>query len=183
LTEEVIPMQANGKQQPFFLGVFVSGMAFSYAFHLPGLMRVLRRPGINSALNVFGFVLLLPILFTAPWHHEHWFSGLPWIGDQPLGLGTNNPEAFGLLCSLFIFVTLVCEGRAINRLFASRILRALGIVSFSFYLVHFMVIMKLRYLGMEFGNLLFAASLVVTYLLSCAIYGTVERPFMRRASS
>jgi peptidoglycan/LPS O-acetylase OafA/YrhL len=75
--------------------------------------------------------------------------------------------------------TLVCEGRWIQRLMSSLMLRALGITSYSLYLWHLVVRDTLMELGVTPGLPLFAATLGVAYPLSCAIYAFVERPFMQ----
>ena len=62
---------------------------------------------------------------------------------------------------------------------ASLPLRALGIVSFGLYLVHLVVIDKLKALGVAPGNELFVLTLAIGYALACALYGLVERPFLR----
>jgi peptidoglycan/LPS O-acetylase OafA/YrhL len=67
----------------------------------------------------------------------------------------------------------------IHRILSSLTLRALGITSYSLYLLHIIVRDKLLELGVGLGNELFLLTLAVSYLLACVLYALVERPFMR----
>ena len=58
-------------------------------------------------------------------------------------------------------------------------LRALGIVSFGLYLVHMMVMDKLKEVGVAPGDGLFFLTLLIGYALACGLYGLIERPFIR----
>ena len=68
-------------------------------------------------------------------------------------------------------------------------LRAVGIVGFSFYLLHPQVISVVRGLSTYFtsyyptGIILFLTSGIVTYLLSVFTYSYIERPFIALAQN
>ena len=95
----------------------------------------------------------------------------------------NDPGAFGALGALLIYITLSCEGRLIHRVLASFPLRALGIVSFGLYLVHMVVLDKLKDSGIAPGSELFLLTLAIAYALACVLYGFVERPFIRMGTA
>ena len=179
LTPAVFAMDGNGKQLPFHLGLFTTGMAACYAYHVPALERLVRRPLVNRILGALGLVLVALLFLTAPHYHETWLAKLPLIGGLRPPLAWHHPGALGAMCALLIYITLVCEGRLVQRIIACFPLRALGIVSFGLYLVHLVVIDKLKALGVAPGNELFGLALAIAYVLACALYGLVERPFLR----
>jgi peptidoglycan/LPS O-acetylase OafA/YrhL len=176
-------MDGNGKRLPFHLGLFITGMSACYAHHIPALNRWVQRPLVNRFLGAFGLVLLALLFLTARQHHEAWLAQLPFFGSLRPTLGWRHPGAFGALGALLIFITLVCEGRLIHRVLASFPLRALGIVSFGLYLVHMVVLDKLKDSGIAPGTELFFLTLAIAYALACVLYGFVERPFIRMGTT
>jgi peptidoglycan/LPS O-acetylase OafA/YrhL len=181
LTGEVIALHGNGKRLAFHLGIFVTGMAFAYASQAPTLARAVARPWLNRTLDVTGLLILLFLVFSAPYYFERAVAAVPALGLLGDHLGLRNKNAFGVLSGALIYVVYVCERGWTRRILASVPLRALGVVSFSLYLFHVMVESRLgfRMLGLEHGNELFAVTLGVTYLVACCIYSLIERPFMQ----
>jgi len=178
---DVFALHGNGKRLPFYLGIFVTGMAFAYAVHAPRLARIVARPAVNRALDALGLALLLLLIFSAPHFVERAAAAVPAFGDVDPRLALRHKYAFGLLSGALIYVTTVCERGLTRRLLATFPLRALGIVSFSLYLFHVMVQSRLgfRILDLQHGNALFAVTLAATYAIACLMYAFVERPFMQ----
>ena len=58
-------------------------------------------------------------------------------------------------------------------------LRALGITSYSLYLIHIIVRDAVGDMGFEMGNQLFFLTMAGGYGLACILYAAIERPFMR----
>jgi peptidoglycan/LPS O-acetylase OafA/YrhL len=156
-------------------------MAFAYAYQYAPLARIVARPALNRTLDVVGLLILVFLVFSSPHYFEAYLAWIPWVGslDAPLGLHYKN--AYGVLCGALIYVTMVCEGRVTHRIMSSLMLRALGVVSFSLYLFHVVVLSKLGYgvLHLREGNELFLFTLGVTYLIACVVYSFIERPFLR----
>ncbi len=178
LDASVFAMNGNGRWMRFYLGVFVTGMAFSYAYASPALTRIVARPRVNRALGVLGLGILAALFTTSESYHE-FFASVPILGALEFPLGWAYPGSFGVLCGALIYITLVCDGRWIHRILSSLILRAVGITSYSVYLWHLVVRDTLLGMGVTAGLPLFAATLGLTYPLACTVYALVERPFMR----
>jgi peptidoglycan/LPS O-acetylase OafA/YrhL len=181
LTAEVFAIRGNGKLLPFHLGIFVTGMAFAYAYRYPALSRIVARPALNRALDLAGLLILVFVVFSSPHYFESYLASIPWIGSLDPPLGLRYKHAYGVLCGAVIYVTMVCEGGLTHRIMSSLPLRALGVVSFSVYLFHVIVIngVGIRILDLPLGNALFFTSLGATYVVACVVYSLVERPFMR----
>ncbi len=182
LDASVFAMNGNGTWMRFYLGVFVTGMAFSYAYASPALARIVARPRVNRALGVLGLGILAALFTTSEFYQRGVFASVPILGALESPPGWAYPGSFGILCSALIYVALVCEGRWIQRILSSLVLRAVGITSYSVYLWHLLVRDTFLGLGVPAGLPLFAATLGVTYPLACVVYTFVERPFLRPRS-
>jgi len=184
LTDSVFALHGNGKLLKFHLGIFVSGMAFAYAFQYPALARIVARPAVNRVLDLVGLVVLFFLVFSAPYYFDHYLAAIPGIGTLDARLGLHYTHAYGVLSGLLIYITLVCEGRLTHWIVSSLALRALGVVSFSLYLFHVVVLSKLGYgvLHLPQGNSVFLFTLGATYVVACIVYSLVERPFLKLPS-
>jgi peptidoglycan/LPS O-acetylase OafA/YrhL len=181
LTASVFAIHGNGKLLPFHLGIFVTGMAFAYAYRYPALARIVARPAVNRALDLAGLLILVFLIFSSPYYSENYLASIPWIGSLDPPLGLRYKHAYGVLSGALIYVTMVCEGRLTHWILSSLALRALGVVSFNLYLFHVMVRndLVIDLFGLPLGYALFFATLGATYVVACFAYSLVERPFMR----
>ena len=181
LTGSVFALHGNGKLLKFQLGIFVSGMAFAYAYQYPALARLVARPAVNRALDLVGLVVLAFLVFSSPYYFDRYLAAIPGIGSLDSPLGLHYKQAYGVLSGLLIYITMACEGRLTHWIVSSLTLRALGVVSFSLYLFHVVVLSKLGYgaLDLSPGNTLFLFTLAATYVIACIVYSLVERPFLK----
>lgn len=184
LDESVFTLNGNGKQLRFHLGIFATGMAFAYAYRCAPLNRIVMRPAVNRVLGWLGIAILMFLVLSAKYYHETVLNVLPLVGPWFAGLhfklGLYYKGTFGFICGLFIYITLVCRTRLIHRIMSSLTLRALGVTSYSLYLVHIIVRDAVASLGFGMGNLLFWLTLAAAYGLACILYALIERPFMIR---
>lgn len=100
----------------------------------------------------------------------------------------NRPGWFGLAAGLFILLALLANNTLLGRMMRYLPLRAVGLVSFSFYLLHPMMISCVRGASIYFfdyypaGLALFVLSGLVTYTLAAITYTYIERPFIFQSS-
>jgi peptidoglycan/LPS O-acetylase OafA/YrhL len=164
--------------------VFATGMAFAYAFQAPAVMRIAERAGVNRTLDGISLLILALLFLSARHYHETFLNALPLVGPwfQMLApkMGLHYKAAFSLLCGLLIFATLASPTRLAHRVLSSLFLRALGVTSYSLYLLHIIVRNKIAALGFAMSNEeLFLWTLAIAYALACILYAGVERPFMQ----
>jgi peptidoglycan/LPS O-acetylase OafA/YrhL len=184
LDESVFSLNGNGKQLRFHLGIFSTGMAFSYAYGSVAVQRFATRRGVEPVLGILGLVLLAGLFFTSKYWHLEVLNALPVIGPlfeliQPK-MALYYKGTFGFLCGLLIFIALTCRTRLIHRILSSLTLRALGVTSYSLYLFHILVRDHVaRFTGIGMGTELFVWTLAATYAVACTTYAFIERPFMR----
>jgi peptidoglycan/LPS O-acetylase OafA/YrhL len=125
-----------------------------------------------------GAVAWALLLLTAQHFHEAAASVVPVLDRLAAPMAWQSPWIFGWLGSVLIFVSVASPRSVVARLLSAWPLRLVGIVSYSLYLVHVTVIQKLHQLGLESGTGLFLATFAVSYGISVALYGLVERPFL-----
>lgn len=177
LDADVLALNGNGKQLPFYLGLFLPGVAFAYAHASPRLTALAARPLANRALAALGWVVLAGLFFTAEdwWRHLAPAAVREALGPRP---SLAYRGATGVACAALVYAAVACPGRLLHRLLASLPLRALGVVSFSLYLFHVPVRGSLLNLGVPAGNALFALTLLGSYAVAAGVYTFVERPFL-----
>ncbi|MCZ6463923.1 MAG: acyltransferase [Proteobacteria bacterium] len=177
LTVGRFSLTTNGHPQRFFLAVFLCGMAASYAAQAPVLIEIARRPAARRILNGVGFVLLALLVLTARSYHEVAAQWIPVLRQLSPPLGWVHPGAFGAIAGALIFIAVVCTGSAIQRTMSALPLRALGLVSYSAYLLHVPIGFTLASLVPR-GLGRFAIVLAASYGLACLSYTFIERPFL-----
>lgn len=175
LDKSVLSLNGNGKWQPFYFGAFASGMAFSYLYRWEPLSRIAVKPAVNRILHVLGLVILAGVVFSSPFYQRIATETFPILGTLNSPMGWKYPGTYGLFCGGLIWITLTCQGRLLDRVVSSLPLRAIGVVSFSMYLLHYPVMRQLSILGVVRGTELFVYTGLVTYLLACFTYSIVER--------
>jgi peptidoglycan/LPS O-acetylase OafA/YrhL len=187
LDESVFTLNGNGKQLRFLLGIFSTGMAFAYAYRCAPLTRFVEQPAVNRALGWLGIAILVFLVLSANYYHAAVLNSLPLVGPWFAGLhaklGLAYKGTFGFICGLLIYITLVCRTRLIHRIMSSLTLRALGITSYSLYLLHIIVRNAVADMGFPMGNQLFFLTMAGAYGLACILYAAIERPFMRLKTS
>jgi peptidoglycan/LPS O-acetylase OafA/YrhL len=161
-----------------FVGVFLAGVFAAWLYY--GLWEPLDRPALKQALqpwaaSVAGIVLL----FFLTCSHERFWGGhrvlsqvyFPWFSAGA--------------ALLLLALVLASQQRIIQGIFASFPLRALGLVSFSLYIFHPLILQILRkgaaqYFGMSLSGFpFFLSTLVASYCFACITYSLLERPFVR----
>ena len=153
---------------------------FAYVYESPGVRSALAGPGARRLLVGAGLLALCLLVLTAQAPLSALASFVPGVDPPGAPLSWHHPWFYGIVASTLIFVAVATPGSVVNRLFCAFPLRAVGVVSYSLYLVHWLVILKLKQLGVSPGAWLFVATFAISYGISVALYGLVERPFLVR---
>ena len=177
LETDFLYIYGNGRKLSLWLGIFLSGVGVCYFYHSPYCDALRKQP--SALTNAVGLGLLATIVLcsdgvlgwvTAETKHYTWiFSGF-----------------FGYIAALMILFTIIDEKSIIGRIMSFYPLRAVGIVGFSFYLLHPTVLSLVKNISMQFtdrplsGLPLLLAGILATYLFAAATYSLIERPFLGR---
>ncbi len=180
LTIHVIPLYGNNVTLRPLVGVFLMGVMGALVFaELKGRFpEIIARRRVRQVASGGGLLLLAGCLILS----DHL------VGRLALVDGLHRPGWFSLAAGSIIILTLLAEGTTLHRLMAWLPLRAIGLVSFSFYLLHPTVISCVRNTTLYFfnyyptGPVLFLTVGIVTYLLSIFTYTYIERPFIKTAA-
>ncbi len=181
LTTGMVALYGNGELLPPKIGIFASGVVFAYLFYWIAAHPVfhrLRKTTVRGLCSAFGLLLLAAMVALSmklvPTMH-------PW---NPYA----KPGIFGFLCGLFLLLVVLAPNTWMSRLIGWYPLRAIGLVSFSFYLLHPLVIAAVKTSALEFfaipsysGSGMFLLAGLITYGLSICTYTYIERPFIRSA--
>ncbi len=177
ITIDVVPLYGDNVTLRPFVGVFLIGVLMSYIYNWARDRFSCRveGAGFRRFFSISGLVLLLICLLIS----AHIIPG-----TETVDIST-RPGWFGLGAGLFILFTLFARGTSLDRLMNLLPLRAVGLVGFSFYLLHPMMISCVRGITMYFANyypvgiLLFVLAGLASYTISAFTYSYIERPFIK----
>lgn len=153
-----------------YLPVFVSGSVAALIHNKLSIIEIPKR--IRSILDALSFLMLTVLILSVP----AIFSVL--IYPIPFGFYDKKFIYYGLLFSSFILCVL--HGRGYSRkLFESKLLRFIGVISFSAYLIHPIILFNIRRYIPDV-TLIGVVIMVVTIFISATILHLIfERPFMK----
>ncbi|MEN8189220.1 MAG: acyltransferase [Thermodesulfobacteriota bacterium] len=177
LTPKVVSLYGSGNYIRPLVGIFLSGVLFSYIhywFHTNQLLQRLARSLTRHGFSILGIVLLVALVATSPLKMK----------DITHFDANNHFGIVGFLCAVFIFLTVMSKDALLGKIASFPPLRAVGIVGFSFYLLHptliwFSQAVSQYYFNMKLeGVEIIIVGGITTYLLSMLTYTYIERPFL-----
>ncbi len=160
-----------------FAGIFIAGIIFSFAYHrfyLPLENKLKQKQTVQVIFSLISISLLLFFILGST---EYLWGGKQIFAQKYF-------QWFGIAAGALIFSILAAGDTKFNRLLSILPLRTIGLVSFSLYLFHPLILNVIRkaafyYSGYDpVGFPLFIATLSVSYFVSCFIYTYIERPFL-----
>jgi peptidoglycan/LPS O-acetylase OafA/YrhL len=158
--------------------MFLGGCLACHLYKWQSVRRLLDHHYIEMLFSLAA-ILILVFLFFSSTHMIKTFWR-PLIDEIPKNLKLNGwriPHIwFGLFLSFMLAVTYY-EKSWVSRFLQSYWLRHFGLISYSLYLFHMPVLLKLRRFGFKEGGLFFI-TLIITYLLAYLSYVAVEKPFL-----
>jgi peptidoglycan/LPS O-acetylase OafA/YrhL len=157
-------------QIPFFLGMFTMGVAAGSFIHTALAKRMISKIAfIPAELTMLVILSLIIMLYIK---HPIFYA------DTPSTWQMQIPWAF--LIAIFLVLLLLKPDRVVARILSSIPAMAIGVVGYSFYLLHLPIIRIVeRNFAPQMTYEALAYSIVITYAASCVAYCLVERPCMR----
>lgn len=178
LTSSVLSLRgAANVDLPLYAGIFLSGVAVAYlveGLYGPAGKWVTDPQKWKRLFSWGGLCLLLLYLACCTerlWGGERIFSQL-------------YHEFFGVAAALLVLSTVAAGEGLLTRILSFFPLRAIGLVSFSLYLIHPIILLLLQKSILHYtgyclsGPFLFMLTLLVSYVCACATYSYIEKPFM-----
>ncbi len=165
----------NGIRLRFFLEIFVWGILFSSVYF--GIYQRYENHGIIKNIlaplcTATGSVIIIFFILLSTGH----------IFDNNVVFSQKYFGFYGFLAGLLIFCITASQNGLLTRVLESPIPRYIGIISFSFYLLHPQVFLFLNNLAIYYfgqhlsGWVLFLLTLLLSYPLACISYRFIENP-------
>ncbi len=176
----IISIYGNGRKLPLWVGNFFIGMAFSYCYFGLRIHRMVTIP--TWLISLIGSIVLACILLSSNQVLQSLFNGQQNYTWQYYGV-------YGLLVSMLLYLVVISDKTILSKIFSWYPLRAIGLVGFSFYLLHVKSLGMIKTVCKQIfdykieGLPLFAVAIVATYCFAALTYSYIERPFMRRSMS
>ena len=159
--------------------IFLSGMLFSYLYHWlheTSFFHRLDRHNFQRFCSLAGLTLITVLIVLS----AHLFESYNHLS------ASLYPATFGFLAGLFILLVVLSGHSLLARIMVFPPLRAVGLVGFSFYLLHPVVLALVKQLTWYYGHLkpnaisFFIAAGLGTYFFSAWTYTYIERPFLKK---
>ena len=129
LDRSVFSLFGHGSQLPAYVGLFICGIMFSYFYHgvfVPGGYQPRLPALLRSVLSLSGILILIALVLLS----------IDLLFDKGTFYSTKFPGWFSFGAGLVILFSLITPGSLLQRTMSFTPLRALGVVGFSFYLIH-----------------------------------------------
>lgn len=180
LSREVFSLYGMNRQDlRLFAGIFLAGMMSSYLYYgvyeRSQFCRTYHERLNRQLFSWMGLALLVGFLLGT--------TGTMWgLATIP---GLTYYQWYGIAAAIFIFFIIGADNSILDRLLSLLPLRAIGLVSFSIYVLHPVIIKTLRsgaehYTGMVITGIpMFLLTVASAYIVACMTYTYIERPFTR----
>ena len=169
--------------KPPYLGWFMTGMLVAYAAHSLNRADISSKISLKSnhrnVLSLLGIVLLVLILGAS----SSWVVSL-FTGEE-LILPAKYKAEFAIASTALMAIIIATPGTLLSRILMFWPLRAIGIVGYSFYLIHPLVIEAVMQASWQYFNVellhgrLFIVSGVITWVICLFTYSLIEKPFLQ----
>jgi len=182
MSTRLISLYGYGKKLEPLIGIFLTGMMFSYLYHWLGTNRFflkLDRAHVRRFCSVTGIILLALLIVLSA-------RLVPALEHSN---ALNNFGIFGFAAGLFILLLVLANNTLLSRIMSFLPLRAVGLVGFSYYLLHPTLLAFIRtefqdYVGIRLSGLpMFVLAGLATYGLAAFTYTYIERPFLRSTAA
>ncbi|HBT96668.1 MAG TPA: hypothetical protein DEB25_03010 [Desulfobulbaceae bacterium] len=169
----IVNFYGYGTSLPSRVGIFLAGMFFACCYDGIPWKEERRMPGNIGAALALALLIALVVLSAKLIPVIKTINFLTW------------PASYGFLCGLLIFLAALSSGSMADRLLANPLLRWIGIVGFSFYLVHPLMLDMVKGMALVWPVPLTSCSKffltgIATLVVSSFTYSFVERPFIHQ---
>jgi peptidoglycan/LPS O-acetylase OafA/YrhL len=179
LTINVVSLYGYGTLLPSHAGIFLIGVLFSYVYHWLYQNTFFQR---FDCLNFQWFcsALGLPLIVALIVLSSHLIAKISFFD------AFNYSGIFGFFAGFFILLVVLSKDTLLGRIMSFSPLRAVGLVGFSFYLLHplllsFYLKVSNYYFHVKPSSIsIFIATGISTYFISTFTYTYIERPFFKK---
>lgn len=173
-----IYIYGNNARISLWISVFLTGVLLSYFYYSPYIKFIRDRSIILH--NLIGIALFCMVVFSSNGVLNQLFRN-----KETVFYTWKYVEIYGYISALLILFTIINNKLWINKLMSLYPLRAVGIVGFSFYLLHPIILQMIRVISNNMYGYplesapLFLVGAFATYVFSVLTYSLIERPFLK----
>jgi len=176
-------MTVDNKSVNFYFWMFLGGVLACLFSRLPSIKIITQKPLVRSLLIAGSTVVLLCLFVSSNSSIETiWRPIFPSIEPGYRLNGWQRPGSWFFMFFLLLVAVTLVQDSFVNRFLRSKILRHVGLLSFSLYIIHMNVLQTLARRGLA-NEKLFVAVFVFSWIYAYGSYVLVERPFMRLKKS
>ncbi len=174
-------LRGNGVTRPPYIGWFLLGVVMASVGPYLDTLRERLKSRIAKWVGLAGAAFMILVLSVS----SYGISGE--LVMQNVALPAHYSRVFGIAAALIMLLVIIAPGSPLGMILRLWPLRAVGIVAYSFYLLHPLVIKMVRDMAVKFWNVtldgpeLFIIASLVTWVISLVTYSQIERPFLSRA--
>jgi len=168
-----------GKSVSFYFWMFLGGMLAALIHKFPRWQLLIEKRGCSALFSLLGILVLASLVFTSNYAIEFLWSNL--FSFIPSGFrfnGWSHPEFwFAAFLVLFLAAASI-KGRLLNSILTLWILRHIGLLSYSIYIIHMTIRFKIAQYGVTTQEL-FVLVFLSSYCFAYVSYILIEKPFLR----
>lgn len=153
---------------PFMLPAFLSGAMFSLLYYKK-LNKITPSIIVKNILLITSIMII--IMFCL-------FSNGQLLKSSEIYAFTYQTE-YEISAALLLFIFLFTGKNYLTNLFSNFLLTSIGVVSYSMYLIHPLIIKIIDKAHLSGGSR-FSVTVIVSYFFACFTYHLIETPFLRR---
>jgi peptidoglycan/LPS O-acetylase OafA/YrhL len=167
----------NGRYVSFYFFMFCGGMTTCLIMSIESFTKLLNSSKIKQILQIISFAILLSLILTSKTYFEIlWRPLFPNIGIKS-GLGWGYSYIWLILFAILFITTTYYEKGLATNIVNNYFLRHIGLLSYSIYLFHMLIIDKLPHIGLRSEGK-FVVVLLFSYFYAILSYILIEKPFL-----
>lgn len=168
----------DGRDVAFYFWMFLGGSLASILYSCPTVKKYKDVAMLKYITSIIAGIILLSLFLTSDYMISTiWRPLFPSIPENLHLNGWHMPGVwFGLFLALILSVTTYTDSLPAKFL-QLPVLRHLGLLSYSLYLFHMVILMYLGKYGLK-GEGLFIAVLAITWFIALFTYIGIEKPFL-----
>lgn len=168
----------NGHHVSFYFWMFTGGMLTCFLYRCPIFSKITQARPLAYLFGAGALVTLALVFLTSNELVEHfWKPLIPWLPDNLVLNGMARPGAWFFMFFLMVYGATTFTRSWANWLLQAPFLRHMGLLSYSLYLFHVPIMMKLSNLGLT-REALFIVVLAISWVVAWFSYILVEKPFL-----
>lgn len=168
----------DGRYVHFYIFMFLGGAFACFLVDLFKSWEVVLNGYIKNAFLWLTFLIFLFLFLSSEFVFSNFWSKI--FTELPNKYNMNgwtHPVLWLYLFIIFFFsITLYQEG-TVYKVLSSYIFRHIGLLSYSIYLIHVIILIQFQKIGFS-RETLFWAVFICSYLFSIVSYSFIEKPFL-----